>query len=152
MRVLDEGPAVDIADVRLVLSLRLVVRAKDVEAADGLPEGQHHLARDLLLLRVQDDGVAYFLATLVAHHAAVDDGALSCLGVRVVGPDGIDLHVGALSQQQLLVDVRVAVAHPRRVHVRVEGGGTIAHLEADAAVRRCSRAQAQRACRSSGVG
>mmetsp|Transcript_16239 Transcript_16239/g.41399 ORF Transcript_16239/g.41399 Transcript_16239/m.41399 type:complete len:302 (+) Transcript_16239:1383-2288(+) len=122
VRVLDEAPAVDVAHVRLP------VGAQQVEAAYRLPEGDHHLACDHLLLRVENHGVALLLAAHVALHLAVHHGRLARLGVRVLGANGVDLDVGALRLQQLLVDVRVAVVHARRVDAGVKLARAVLHL------------------------
>ena len=47
----------------------------------------------------------------------------------ILGPDGAHLDVGALGLQQLLVDVRVAVAHARRVLVGEELARLVTHLQ-----------------------
>ena len=120
--VLDEAPAVDVAHVRVA------IRAQQVEAAQSLAEGEHHRARDRLLRRREDDRIALLEPPHVAHDLAVDHRRLACLRVRVFAPDGVHLDIGALGLQELLVDVRVAVANARLVLVGIVLRRTVRHL------------------------
>jgi len=55
------------------------------------PERDDDLVRNLLLARVEDDGVANLLALVVAVDLAVERGRLARLGVRVERADGVHL-------------------------------------------------------------
>ena len=74
MRVLDERPAVDVADVRAP-----ALGAEEVEAADALAEGERHRAGDLLLGGGQEHREADLLPVGRALDLAVDDGGLARL-------------------------------------------------------------------------
>ena len=79
VRILDEGPAVDVADVRAAL------RSEQVEPAQRLAKGEDHLSRDLLLVVVEDERVAQLLAARVANHLTVHDRRLARLRRRHTG-------------------------------------------------------------------
>lgn len=74
---------------------RLAVGAQQIKAAHRLLESQAHFARDKLLCVAEDHRVPDLLTLAVALHLAVERGALTRLGVRIVGADGVHLDVGA---------------------------------------------------------
>mmetsp|Transcript_13170 Transcript_13170/g.25134 ORF Transcript_13170/g.25134 Transcript_13170/m.25134 type:complete len:386 (-) Transcript_13170:87-1244(-) len=117
---LDEGPAVDVAHVRLAL------RAQEVEPAHVLLEEGGHLARDFLLVVGEQHWVAHLLALLVPKHLAVHGGGFARLGVRVQRPHRVHLDVRASCGQKVLVHVGSVCAHG--VDVLLELGAAVALL------------------------
>eukprot|EP00967_Tisochrysis_lutea_P012416 scaffold13923_cov26-Tisochrysis_lutea.AAC.2 len=114
VRILDEGPAIHVAHIRLAAG------AQQIEAAQCLPEGKNHFARDLLLVVRQDERVAELFATRVAHNLAVNHGGLARLAMCILWPNSVDLNVRTLRLEEFFVNVAPAVASARVVLIRIE--------------------------------
>jgi hypothetical protein len=113
---LDKRPAIHVTDVALS------VASKQVESANVLFELFDNSVANVLLFWGQDDGKALLFSFLVAVDDSVESGSLPCLGVHVVGSDGVDLDVEAVGGKVLLVDVVAVLADGVLLALVLAGG------------------------------
>lgn len=81
------------------------VGSQKIESTNLLPKLLYYSVADELLIWSQDNRVPKLFALLISLNNAIKSGRFPCLGIHVVGTNGVYLNIESIGGQKFLIDV-----------------------------------------------